>query len=359
MGGARSPGADGRWAVNGRFLSEPFSGVQRVSTGFLRCLAARHGVLLVAPAGHRPEWWSGSVREAPLPRGRPGRLLWEQTAVPGLSGRRRVLSLANTAPLLRRDMVMIHDIAFATHPEWFRRSFRLAYGTVTLTAGRASPRVIVPSEFTAKELTRVLGIDRGRVSVVQPGIDGRFRPASDHDVCEVRARYRLPELFFLSVASIDPRKGLGTAARAATAAGVPLVVAGGRVASFAAAEVPGQVRWLGRVPDDDLPSLYTAAAALLFPSVYEGFGLPPLEAMACGTPVVASDLEVLRETLAGAAVLVAPDDADGWTEAARSTLRTGTRAALVSSGRERADRYTWDRAGAQLSALMDAWPDEP
>ena len=360
MSPAPTGGPDRGWAVNGRFLSEPFSGVQRTSTGFLRGLADRAGEpLLVAPAGHRPAWWGGPTREARVPPGRPGRLLWEQLAVPALAAGRRVLSLANTAPLRRRDLVMVHDLAFLAHPEWFRRSFRWAYGTATVRAARGGRRVIVPSAFTAGELTRRLGIDAGRITVVAPGIDARFRPAPDAERLRVRRHYRLPDRFVLSVASIDPRKGLDTAARAADAAGVPLVVAGARAASFAGAEVPGSVSWLGRVPDGDLPALYGAAAALLFPSRYEGFGLPPLEAMACGTPVVASDLPVLRETLAGAAVLVEPHDTVGWAESVRRVLSPAEGDGLRAAGRDRAAQFTWSRAADRLAAVMAAWPDAP
>ena len=347
--------------MNGRFLSEPFSGVQRTSTGYLRWLAANGaGPLLVCPAGARPAWWPGAVRESPLPPGRPGRLLWEQMALPLLAGRRRLLSLANTAPLAARDVVMVHDLAFLAHPEWFRPSFRRSYGAVTVGAARGARRVLVPSAFSAGEVRARLGVPAQRITVLAPGVDDLFGVPTGDQVAAVRARHGLPARFLLAVASLDPRKGLATAARAAASAGVDLVVAGARPASFSAVDLPGAVVRLGRVGDADLPGLYGAASALLYPSRYEGFGLPPLEAMACGTPVIASDLPVLRETLSGAAVLVDPDDSDGWVAAVRRVLWEHSAAdELRAVGRERAARYTWARAGAALGEVLAAFPAAP
>lgn len=348
------------WVINGRFLSEPASGVQRVAAGFVRCLS-KDSHILACPRGTRPAWWTGQARQAPLPPGRPGRLLWEQLALPALAGGRPVLSLANTAPLVRAHLVLVQDLAFLAHPEWFRPSFRRSYGAVTAQAASRSRRVLVPSAFTAGELMARLGIPAARISVVTPGIDDRFVPPSEADVGRVRAAHRLEGPFLLAVGTLDPRKGLDTAARAAQMAGLPLVVAGASAASFTGATVPSGVRWLGRVPDGDLPGLYGSAAALLYPSRYEGFGLPPLEAMACGALVVAADIPPLRETLSGASVLVAPDEPEKWAEAVRSVTSDASHRAgeMRAASRKRAAAYTWASAGLGLDAVLDAWPDAP
>jgi glycosyltransferase involved in cell wall biosynthesis len=205
-----------------------------------------------------------------------------------------------------------------------------------------------------------LGIPAAKVTVVTPGIDDSFAPPSEVEVGRVRAAYRLDGPFLLAVGTLDARKGLATAARAAQMADLPLMLAGGKAASFTLATAPSGIRWLGRVPDHDLPGLYGSATALLYPSRYEGFGLPPLEAMACGAPVIASDIPALRETLSGASLLLAPDEPAAWAEAVRSlTIASGRAAELRAAGRTRATTYTWATAAGRLKTVLEAWPDAP
>jgi glycosyltransferase involved in cell wall biosynthesis len=347
------PAGPVQWAVNGRFLSEPFSGVQRAATGFLRALASDPRYVLLCPTGHRPSWWDGAVREARVPPGRPGRSLWEQLAAPALARRTPVLSLANTAPLLCRDAVVVYDVTFLAHPEWFRPSFRRTYGAITARAAKGGRRVIVPSAFTASELVARLDVPFERITIVRPGIDARFAPPGPAAEERVRSRYGISGAFLLAVGTVDPRKGFDVAARVAADVGLPLVAAGASDPTFVgAAHSPG-VQWLGRVPDADLPALYAASTALLYPSRYEGYGLPPLEAMACGAVVVASDIPPLRETLSGAAVLVPPDDAEAWANAVRGIIdgaEVGVE--LRAAGVARAATFSWARAADGLRAVL-------
>jgi glycosyltransferase involved in cell wall biosynthesis len=330
-----------------------------VASGFLRALSIDPALVLASPSGHVPVWWSGPVRRAPVPPGRPGRPLWEQLVLPILAGRRRVLSLANTAPLTARHAVLVHDLAFLAHPEWYRPSFRLAYGAATVRAALSSPRVLVPSSFTAGELVSRLGVEPARITVVRPGIDDGFTPPADGEIERVRSVYRLPPVFLVAVGSIDPRKGLDVAARVAARVGLDLVVIGAPARSFEGGAVPPGTRHLGRVPDGDLPGIYAAARALLYPSRYEGFGLPPLEAMACGTPVVASDIPALRETLTAGAALVPPDAEDAWVEAATAVVGGGAAAELREAGLARAAELRWPRAGIELHHVLAVWPEQP
>lgn len=341
--------------VNGRFLAEPQSGVQRAAAGFARALTEHAALVLAAPTGHEPPWWHGEVRRAPLPPGRPGRLLWEQVALPALARGRPVVSLANTAPLLARDAVLVYDVAFLAHPEWFRPSFRRTYGAVTVRAARGAGTLVTTSAFSADEIADRLGVDRRRIEVVAPGVDERFRPPTADAVEAVRRRLDLPARFVVVVGSLDPRKNLERAAAAAAAADVPVLGVGARPEAFRGAAPPHRLRWLGRLDDAELVAVYGAATLLAYPSRYEGFGLPPLEAMACGTPVVAADIPALRANLAGAALLAPPEDAAAWADAVgRLAADRSLAAELAAAGIERAARFTWAAAGRDLAAALAA-----
>jgi glycosyltransferase involved in cell wall biosynthesis len=224
-------------------------------------------------------------------------------------------------------VVTVLDLAVLRRPElfnrWNRTYSRLTVGRVV----RAARRLIAISEFTKREVVDVLGVPEELVRVIgvppRPGFSPEG-PRADGD-------------YVLSVGTLEPRKNLALAAEAARRAGVELRVAGAR--GWGGVELDG-VRWLGEVPDDELARLYRGARALVYPSLYEGFGVPILEAMASGTPVVTSEGGATEETAGGAAVLVDPRDAasiaDGLqrAEARRDELR--------ASGLARAAAFTWD-----------------
>ena len=343
---------DGKWAVNGRFLSEPFSGVQRVAHGFLHTLSGS-GHRLVCPTGSEPDWWQGPTAQMRLPPGRAGRPIWEQLLLPLVTRHQPLLSLANTAPLLSPDAVYVHDVAFRVHPEWFRPSFRWSYGRATVRAAAASPCLLVNSHFTADELTRYLGVSSHTITVISPGVDAHFTRPPDDTIEELRRRRGLPRRFLLMVGSVDPRKGLDVAARAAVTTSIPLVLAGGASSNFAKEELPQSTVWLGAVGETELPALYASATALLYPSRYEGFGLPPLEAMGCGTPVIASDIPPLRETVSGAALLVPTDDTEAWVAAVRNlTASSALRQEMVQSGYRKVRAFSWHEAGRHLAEVL-------
>jgi glycosyltransferase involved in cell wall biosynthesis len=307
---------------------------------------------------------------ARLPRLRPGRYtvlrpptalsqraghLWEQTLLPVAARRARAIYCpANAAPFLsRRVVLVIHDLAALRHPEWYSAQFATYHRYALPRLARRARRLITPSEFSRRELADGLGVDPGRVAVVPGGVDERFSPSADPEAA--RRAYGLKKPYVLLVGTRIARKNLGALAEARrrlSGLGVELVSAGsGR--HWSRHDDAPPVRALGYVADDQLPGLYAGATALAMPSLYEGFGLPVLEAMASGVPVVAANRAALPETCGGAAVLVEPEDPDGLADAlARVVSDDHLRGRLVEAGRERASRFTWDRAAAATDAVI-------
>jgi glycosyltransferase involved in cell wall biosynthesis len=306
-----------------------------------------------------------------LPRLRPGRYavlrppaalsqraghLWEQALLPLAARRSRAIYCpANAAPLLtRRAVLVVHDLAALRHPEWYSAGFAAYHRHVLPRLVRRALRLITPSEFSRRELADGLGVDPGRVAVVPNGVDERFSPAADAK--PVRRAYRLEKPYVLLVGTRIARKNLSALAaarRRLDALGVDLVSAGsGRHWSRHGEGTP--VRAIGYVPEDQLPGLYSGATALAMPSLYEGFGLPVLEAMASGVPVVAADRAALPEICGRAALLVDPDDEHALAEAlTTASTDEALRARLVAAGLERASRFSWDHAAAATDAVID------
>jgi glycosyltransferase involved in cell wall biosynthesis len=200
-----------------------------------------------------------------------------------------------------------------------------AYAAAVLRSARRAEQVITVSHTVRGELAD-RGVDPERLTVVSPAVDPRFAPATDAEVAAVRVRFGLDRPYALLTGWADPRKDALTAVaahqRVVDDIAHDLVLVGGRHPTFAPVELPTApgVRRLGHVSDDELVALLTGAAVLLYPSRYEGFGLPPLEALACGTPAVASDIPALRESTAGLVRLAPPADVDQWAAALRDGL---------------------------------------
>jgi glycosyltransferase involved in cell wall biosynthesis len=286
---------------------------------------------------------------------------WEQLALPVLAARlhaRALLCPANLAPLsFPRNVVVIHDAAALRHPEWYSRTYAAWQRRVLPALARRAMHVVTVSEFSRGELCELLGLAPEQVSVVAGGVDAAF--TADADPAPARAALGLGRPYVLCVASQTARKNLRAlvpAARALAAGGVDVVVAGGRRPQFAREQGLEELRLLGGVDDTLLPGLYAGAEAFVLPSHYEGFGLPVLEAMACGTPVVAAATTALPATCGDAARLVEPEGA-AVRDAVESLLHDpAERERLAAAGRRRAAQFTWERTARELDALLSALP---
>ena len=294
-------------------------------------------------------------------RFRPARILWQQAALPHILSRDGIDLLHAPGYVMPRicpcpALVTVYDVIAIKFPELCKRTNALHYGLMLPRTLRRAARILAASERTRDDLVALLDADPERIEVVYPGVDEAFQPVEDPErLAEVRTRLGLPERFILFVGNIEPKKNLPTLIRAFALLKrhrrIPhrLVIAGkkgwkcGDV--FRAVRDEGlesEVIFPGYVPLENLPALYSMAELFAFPSLYEGFGLPPLEAMACGTPVVASNAGALPEVLGDAALQVDPLDVDALQKVIHKILTNQfLRRHLSEAGRKRAARFTW------------------
>lgn len=297
---------------------------------------------------------------SPISLLRPSRrILWEHTVFPLLLWRDRVSLLhatMNVAPWWSPCpvVVTITDLAFLRYPQVHPIGRRLYLSLLTRWTARRARAVIAISAYTAREVQRLLHVPAERIRVIYLGVDGDFRPLPGDQVEEFRRRLGLPEHYLFYLGNLEPRKNLLRLVQAYAQmrdSGVALVLAGPRgwgyadlFASVEALGLAGQVLFPGFVPREELPLWYNGAEALVYPSIYEGFGLPPLEAMACGTPVVVSRASSLPEVVGEAGLQVAPEDVAGLAEALRRLLGDrALRQELRERGLQQARRFSWER----------------
>jgi glycosyltransferase involved in cell wall biosynthesis len=300
-------------------------------------------------------------------RGATGHL-WEQTFLPAASGNRLLWSPNNTGPLaIARQICTMHDIIPVEHPEWFNARFAAWYQWLLPRLTQRVRHLIAVSEFTKQRLVECFGIRPEKITVVWNGVDEQFRPRSASEIAAVREALgiRSPR-YLLSLGSLEPRKNLR---RLLSAWGklqpelpedVSLIVVGAKGAAkvFGDASIdaiPAGVHFTGYAPQEYLPALYSGALALVYPSLYEGFGLPPLEAMACGTPVITSNTTSLPEIAGGAALLIDPQDEEAIADAIlRLIVNEQLRHSMSVRSLAHASKHTWARSAAQTWNVLEA-----
>jgi glycosyltransferase involved in cell wall biosynthesis len=311
----------------------------------------------------RPSAWRTSTA--------PRRILWEQLAQPWALRRDRIdllHALVNVGPAIHSCplIVTIHDLTFVRYPALFPGERRGYLQRMTRFTAKHAARVIVDSASTGRDVEELLGVPSERITVIYPGVNTDMeRPLGSAAACALRARYGLPEEFVLFVGTLEPRKNIALLLDAwsllADRHGLhpTLVIVGGKgwfyeslETSVQAMGLSSRVRFAGYVLDADLPVWYSAATLFVYPSLYEGFGLPPLEAMACGTPVLVSDRSSLPEVVGEAGLSLPPDDAQAWADAIALLLGSpDRRQAMTEAGLEQAARFSWSQTARQTAEV--------
>ena len=307
------------------------------------------------------------ARLTSLPTERPAvRIAWEQAALPlDLAGARIDLlhALGYVAPFgwRGRTVVTVYDLSFLRYPELFNRGNRYYLRTFTPPSVRRADHVITISEHTRRDVIELCGVAPERVTSIHLAADARFTPAEPAEVARFRASKGLPERFILYMGTLEPRKNVGLLVRAFAElrrtglTDCELVLAGGKGWQYQPVldlinelRIGDVVHLPGYVPDDEQALWYSSAVVFAFPSVYEGFGLPVLEAMACGTPVVASRSSSLPEVVGEAGALVSPTDPHELGAQLRELLESeGRRAMMREAGLARARTFSWRRMAAE------------
>jgi len=312
-----------------------------------------------------------AVRRSRWPTAKPPvRVAWEQVVQPWAlrkAGVDLIHAPVFIGPLLAPcpTVVTVHDLSFLRYPHFFRPANRLYLRTFTRASVRRARRIIAVSRHAAEETVRLLGVDRRRIDVIYHGVDPALRPLPPEEIDAFRREEELPERFVLYVGTLEPRKNLirlveaFATLRPATLRPAPILILAGARGwyfhdLFARVEQLGlkdRVIFPGYIPGDRLVYWYNAATVFAYPSLYEGFGMPVVEAQACGTPVLTSDRSALPEAAGDGALLVDPEDVEAIAEGLRQLLTNEPlRAELRQRGLDHAARLTWEKTAAETVA---------
>lgn len=366
-----------RIGINGRFLVAKRTGVQRAAFNLIRTLVEidrENQYLIFTGRGQvgRPEWNYPNVQvvESDLREGESFlNHVWEQLWLPVLAHRHKVDLLhspANVAPLFYRgtSVVHIHDLCFVVNPQWYSFTFRTVYNFIIPRLARRASRVITCSNNSKNDLLHFCRLAADKVSLVYWAVDDIFlkRTSDASSGSQIEAK-SLGE-FILYVGSLEPRKNINTLIKAYVQLRrnnpnlkPKLVLIGGESPLFADVQLrvkdyAGDIVFKGFIDDETLRAFYSKAALVAYPSLYEGFGLPPLEAMASGTPVITSDGSSIPEVVGEAALMIDPRSVDQLTNAMVLLLTDmDLRQKLIVRGRVQVERFNWYRVARNTLAV--------
>lgn len=346
--------------VNGRFLTQPRTGVQRFAEGILGGLVdAGYDVRIVVPSSSPvlAEYREFAVTNI----GRLTGHFWEQVELPGYLvglGRPLLLNLSNSGPICYRNQVATHhDISYVRHPESYSPGFRRFYRVVSPLLLRRSKHILTVSDFSRNEIAGHYGVPLQKITVVPNAVAASFSRGGG-ETRDSTVERSLP--YILTVSSPAAHKNFKALLEALSAIPVGrrpnLKVVGSAAKTLVGHAFDGLegVEFLGRVDDEQLIGLYTGASAFVFPSLYEGFGIPPLEAQAAGVPVLSSNTASMPEVLGNSAYFFDPRSVPSMTEAIQTALADESLlASLRELGNANLERFSWSRSASRVRRVLD------
>ncbi|WP_172200212.1 glycosyltransferase [Saccharibacillus qingshengii] len=342
--------------INGRFLKASVTGVQRYAYELLRTIDRLIGrddpavrgyeFIVLAPTGDIHEL--GTRHMEVRQEGRFNGQLWEQISLPSLAKDGFLLNLCNAAPLFKRKQaVTLHDAAVYSVPDTYSAAFKLWYKLMFRTLGRTAPLILTCSSNSKEELVRHCGIRSDKIKVIYHGKEHVLQTGT---APKFPAEQGLERPFVLAVSSQSPNKNFRSIVRAAELIGdqgFDFVIAGGtnpKIFKSADTELGDNVRHVGYVEDEELRTLYDSASCFVFPSFYEGFGFPPLEAMACGCPVVVSDTASLPEVCGDAVLYCDPNSPEDIAQKIAKVMGDPElRNEMKQKGLAQAANFSWEK----------------
>ena len=364
-------------ALNAQLLSfsETYrsGGISRVIYHLLAELSRdprKHMYDVFVPEAPSAQWPNLSFRETGAMTKRPSiRIAWEQTVFARELRRLRpdlVHGMAYALPVgwPGPSVVTIYDLSFLVFPKAFNAANRIYLAATTRAAARRARRILTISEHARRDIVRLLNVSEGNVEVTYPAVEERYRRVPEDDIAAFRMARTLPQAFIFALGTLEPRKnltGLLHAYARLAKPRPPLYVAGGTGWRFnpifdtvRQLGLGGDVHFVGFIPEDELPLWYNAARLFAFPSLYEGFGLPVLEAMACGAPVITSTAASLPEVGGKAAILVPPADTDRIAQEMQRVLDDPhLQLELRAAGRIQASRFSWRTLANQTVSVYE------
>lgn len=273
-------------------------------------------------------------------------------------------------PSSGKKVITIHDLAYLDAPQFITPAYKTWQESQTRMWARKADGMVANSNYTKKRIIDALGVEESKIVVAAPGIGDEFKPLGEKEHQRVRDGYGIKKPFILYLGTIDPRKNISLLinafARLKDATGLNLVIAGkkGWMYEKLSAEVESlgltsEVIFTGYVPDEDRPVLYSAAEIFVYPSFFEGFGIPVVEAQACGAPVITSNVSALPEAAGEAAILINPDSTEELKDALEKLLASAKlRGSLREKGFVNARKFRWDRSAKKVLSLFDRLEEE-
>lgn len=341
--------------VNARFLTQELTGVQRFAEQLSLSLSnIRNDLVFVSPDNIVRSSVADKLNVKVI--GKKQGHMWEQMELPSFlkkHGKPLLLNLCSTAPVFYKNQVVTHhDVTYKRYPESFSKKFNLLYGFLIPLMLRNSHRLLTVSEFSKKEIVDVYKIKENKVSIIYNAVDANF-----HSLDKDKDKY------LLAVSSPNYHKnfhGMIEAFLKLKDIDCRLKVIGKTATSFATQDYSqliketDNIEFLGRVDDEELIKLYQGALAFVFPSFYEGFGIPPLEAQACGCPVISSNAASMPEVLGDSVIYFPPEDTNMMAECMRRIITEETlRTQLINAGMENIKRFSWDVSAKRISTILD------